>query len=63
MILISNICITILIILFLFIVSIKIVYRVVKTEKISEDLTNSIIGLLFILLLVATLPRLCIWLF
>jgi len=63
MILISNICIMVLIILFLFIVSIKIVHRVVKTEKIREDLTNSIIGLLFILLLVVVLPRLCIWLF
>jgi hypothetical protein len=60
MIIISNICILMLVTSFLAVVSIRLVYFIFKVDI---DTTNTLIVLLFILLMSAIMPRLCIWLF
>ena len=63
MIILSNICIIILAIFFLFIVSVKLIEFTIITEKISTDTRTILIMILFLLLSGATIPRFYTWLF
>jgi len=63
MIILSNICIIALSIIFLFIISVKVVFAVVETKKINPDTAATLTIALFILSIGALLPRLYIWLF
>jgi len=59
----SNIFTLILVIFFLFIISIRLAYFSVETRKLGETNTNVLATILFLLSLGAVLPRLCVWLF
>lgn len=63
MIILSNICIIILAIFFLFIVSVKLIEFTIITEKISTDTRTILIMILFLLLSGAIMSKFCIWLF
>ena len=63
MIILSNICIIILAILFLFIVSIRLIEFIIIREKISVDTRTILTMILFLLLSGAIMPRFCTWLF